>query len=137
MGYRSEVVLVVGKEVMPQFMVTMAKSPEARRLCWSDHDEMMKDYDGEGNILFAWGSIKWYEGYEPIDAINDFMDWCDSECVPVSEERKAQSSGPTPPVTHLDGDQCYRFIRVGEESDDCVERGCLTYDVFITREASY
>ena len=33
MGYRSEVVLVVGKEVMPQFMVTMAKSSDARALC--------------------------------------------------------------------------------------------------------
>ena len=32
MGYRSEVVLVVGKEVMPQFMVTMAKSSDARAL---------------------------------------------------------------------------------------------------------
>ena len=41
MGYRSEVVLVVSKEVMPQFMVTMAKSPEARALCWSEHDRMI------------------------------------------------------------------------------------------------
>ena len=32
MGYRSEVVLVVGKEIMPQFMVTMAKSREARAM---------------------------------------------------------------------------------------------------------
>ena len=115
MGYRSEVVLVVGKEVMPQFMVTMAKSPEARRLCWADHDKMMKDYDGEGNILFAWGSIKWYEGYEPIDAINDFMGWCEAE----------------------DKEEDFRFIRVGEDPDDNVERGWLTHDVFITREVSY
>ena len=33
MGYRSEVILAVGPEVMPQFMVTMAKSPQARELC--------------------------------------------------------------------------------------------------------
>ncbi len=64
MGYRSEVVLVVGKEVMPQFMVTMAKSPEARKLCWGEHDTMLKDYDGEGNILFYWRHIKWYDSYE-------------------------------------------------------------------------
>ena len=115
MGYRSQAVLVVGKEVMPQFLSTMAKSPEARQLCWSDHDKMMKDYDGEGNILFAWSYIKWSVGYEPIDAINDFMDWCEAE----------------------DKDEDFRFIRVGEDSDDNVERGYLTHDVFITREVSY
>ena len=38
MGYRSEVILAVGPEVMPQFMVTMAKSPQAREMCWADHD---------------------------------------------------------------------------------------------------
>ena len=47
MGYRSDVILAVGPEVMPQFMVTMAKSPKARELCWADHDEMIKDYDGK------------------------------------------------------------------------------------------
>jgi hypothetical protein len=115
MGYRSEVVLVVGKEVMPQFMVTMAKSPEARKLCWSEHDKMIKDYDGEGNILFAWGYIKWYQGYEPIDAINDFMDWCEAE----------------------DKAEDFRFLRAGEETDDNVERGWLTHGVHFHREISY
>ena len=47
MGYRSEVVLYVGPEVMPQFMVTMAKSPQARELCFADNDHMIKDYNGE------------------------------------------------------------------------------------------
>ena len=69
MGYRSEVVLVVGKEVMPQFMVTMAKSAEARAMCFAEHDKMIKDYDGEGNMLFAWDCIKWYDSYEGIAAI--------------------------------------------------------------------
>jgi len=115
MGYRSQAVLVVGKEVMPQFLTTMAKSPEARRLCWSDHDKMIKDYDGEGNILFAWSYIKWYEGYEPIDAINDFMDWCEGE------EKEEE----------------FRFVRVGEATDDTVERGWLTQDVHLHREISY
>ena len=60
MGYRSDVILAVGPEVMPQFMITMAKSPQARELCWADHDEMIKDYNGEkGAFLFRWGGIKW------------------------------------------------------------------------------
>ena len=44
MGYRSEVILAVGPEVMPQFMVTMAKSPEARKMCFAEADTMIKDY---------------------------------------------------------------------------------------------
>ena len=53
MGYRSEVILAVGPEVMPQFMVTMAKSPEARKLCWSEADNMIQNYAGiKGAFLF-------------------------------------------------------------------------------------
>ena len=76
MGYRSEVILAVGPEVMPQFMVTMAKSPEARAMCFAEHDEMVKDYgDDKGAFLFRWGHIKWYDSYEGVQAIIDFMDW--------------------------------------------------------------
>ncbi len=136
MGYRSEVVLVVGKEVMPQFMVTMAKSPEARSLCWGERDRMIKDYDGEGNILFAWGSIKWYDSYEGVRAIGDFLDWCDGEHVPVSDEQKAQDKSPTP-VTHVDGDECYRFVRIGEDLDDNESRGSGFWDVGVRREIEF
>jgi len=131
MGYRSEVVLVVGKEVMPQFMVTLAKSPEARAMCF-DEAQRMNDYDGEGNMLFAWDGIKWYDSYEGIAAIADFLDWCDSEHVPVSDEQKAQDKSPTP-VTHVDGDECYRFVRIGEELEDVECRGCGFWDVGVSR----
>ena len=48
MGYRSEVILAVGPEVMPQFMVTMAKSSRgSRALCFQEHDDMIKDYCGD------------------------------------------------------------------------------------------
>ena len=42
MGYRSEVVFIVAKEVMPQFLATMAKSPEARKMCFSETDKRIK-----------------------------------------------------------------------------------------------
>ena len=55
MGYRSEVVLVVGKEVMPQFMVTMAKSAAARSMCWAgdEAERVMRRHvtDGREYIL--------------------------------------------------------------------------------------
>jgi hypothetical protein len=136
MGYRSEVVLVVGKEVMPQFMVTMAKSPQARALCWGEHDRMVKDYDGKGNMLFAWNGIKWYTSYEGIAAIEDFLDWCDGEDVPVSDEQKAQDKSPTP-VTHVDGGECYKFVRVGEELEDTEQRGCGFWDVYVSRSIEF
>jgi hypothetical protein len=126
MGYRSEVVLVVGKEVMPQFMVTMAKSSEARALCF-DEAERMKDYDGEGNMLFSWCDIKWYEDYEGIQAIVDFMDWCMNESVPHPDEKD----------TRVDGDECFRFIRIGEESNDIEEIGSGFWDVGVRRTIEY
>ena len=136
MGYRSEVVLVVGKEVMPQFMVTMAKSPAARKLCWGEHDAMLKDYEEKGNMLFAWNSIKWYDSYEGIRGIEDFLDWCDSEHVPVSEEQAKADMSPTP-ITHVDGDQCYRFVRIGEDLDDNETRGSGFWDVGVRRSIEF
>jgi len=135
MGYRSEVVLVVGKEVMPQFMVTMAKSPDARSLCFAEA-ERHENYDGDGNMLFAWGHIKWYDSYEGVRAIEDFLDWCDGESVPVFDEQKAQDKSPTP-VTHMDGDECYKFVRIGEEYEDIETRGCGFWDVGVNREVTY
>ena len=136
MGYRSEVVLVVGKEVMPQFMVTMAKSPDARSLCFSEADQREEDYEEKGSMLFAWSCIKWYDSYEGVAAIQDFLDWCDSEDVPVSDEQKAQDKSPTP-VTHVSGDECYRFVRVGEELEDIEERGSGFWDVGVRRSIEF
>ena len=124
MGYRSEVILAVGPEVMPQFMVTMAKSPEARELCWADHDEMVKDYcDIKGAFLFRWGGIKWYDSYEEIQAIIDFMDWCEGERIEVEGKE-------------VDASEYYRFVRIGEETDDNEVQG-WGFDIHIERTATY
>ena len=126
MGYRSEVVLVVGKEVMPQFMVTMAKSPDARALCFAEATRH-EDYEEKGNMLFAWDCIKWYDSYEEIRAIEDFLDWCDSEDVP-SQDAKGE---------RVDGDECYRFVRIGEEVEDIEERGSGFWDVGVRRSIEF
>jgi len=126
MGYRSEVVFIVAKEVMPQFLVTMAKSPQARAMCFSEADRMIKDYDGDGNILFSWSGIKWYEGYEEIDAIVDFMDWCDGA-----------GGGTTDDGDEWDGEDFYRFVRTGERDDDNVVRGNGWDDVYIERSITF
>ena len=124
MGYRSEVILAVGPEVMPQFMVTMAKSPKAREMCWGDTDNLIKDYCGiKGAFLFRWDHIKWYDSYEEVQAIIDFIDWCDGETIEV--EGKEQSA-----------DEYYRFVRIGEEMDDNEVQG-WGFDIHIERSAAY
>ena len=124
MGYRSEVILAVGPEVMPQFMVTMAKSPQARELCWADHDEMIRDYNDEkGAFLFRWSGIKWYDSYECVAALQDFFDWCESERIEVDGEE-------------VDACEFYRFIRVGEEMDDNESQG-WGFDIHIERNITY
>ena len=115
MGYRSQVVLAVGAELMPQFMSTMAKSPEAMRMCFSDHDEMIKDYEGEeGAMLFMWGHIKWYDSSEEVRAIEDFLDWAEGE----------------------DHHEKFKFVRTGEELDDNDERG-WGLEVYVTRSITF
>ena len=123
MGYRSEVILAVGPEVMPQFMVTMAKSPAAREMCWADHDHMVKDYcDIEGAFLFRWDGIKWYDTFPEVQAIIDFMQWCHD--TDLKDENYPENRQPT-------ADEFFKFIRVGEESDDIEHDGyCDDFEMY-------
>jgi hypothetical protein len=116
MGYRSGVVLYVGPEVMPQFMVTMAKSQAARTMCFDEHTERVKDYgDEKGSMLFHFDQIKWYNTYEEIQAIEDFMDWCENEHLPGKN-----SDGEEVTIA---ADEHFRFVRTGENMDDSETRG--------------
>jgi len=133
MGYRSEVVLYVGPEVMPQFMVTMAKCQAARELCFAENDHMIKDYNGEkGSFLFKWGWLKWYDSYECIQALTDFMDWCDGEDLPTGE-KDAEGKEKTQYAAEF-----YKFIRIGEEMDDNESRGDAMWgDICINRSIEF
>ena len=124
MGYRSEVILAIGPQVMPQFMVTMAKSPKARELCWGDTDNLIKDYTSiKGAFLFRWACIKWYDSYEEVAAIQDFIDWCENEIIEVDGKQ-------------MDASEYFRFVRIGEEMDDNETQG-WGFDIHIERTACY
>jgi len=130
MGYRSEDILAVSPEAMPQFMVTMAKSPQAREMCWAD-SEMVKDYcDIEGAFLFRWDGIKWYSDYEGVQAIIDFMEWCDTETIPTGKKNKDGD------VEVQDASEFFRFVRIGEELDDSEASG-WGFDIHIARSIEY
>jgi len=123
MGYRSEVVLAVGKELMPHFLNVLAKEPDARAFVFKDNDCLREDYNGEGTLLVSWSDVKWYkETYAPITAIQHFIDMCDSDGIEGLEE----------PWEH------FRFVRLGEDSDDIEEKGYLnSWDIYITRNISF
>ena len=133
MGYRSEVVLYVGAEVMPQFMVTMAKCQEARALCFAENDHMIKDYNGEkGSFLFKWGWLKWYDSFECVRALTDFMDWCDGEDLPTG---KKDYEGKE---TTLSAFEFYKFVRIGEETEDIEYRGDAMWgDICVNRSIEF
>jgi len=110
MGYRSHVVLAIAEPLVPQFMVTLAKCPEARVLCFGDTDNHSRDFqDEKGSFFFEWHDIKWYDSYEPIRAITDFMDWAEDR-LKIGDEV-------------IDGEECYRFVRIGENVEDIETRG--------------
>ena len=121
MGYRSEVVLAVSKEMLPHFMVTLAKSEEVRSLVLKEHDTLNQDYDGEGGWLVYWSDIKWYnESYEPIGVIQSFVDDCDADTLeswPVEKEEELGRASD-----HI------RFLRIGEEWDDVENKGEYCWD---------
>ena len=112
MGYRSEVILVVGSEAMPLFLTALAREPKARELCFVHRDQYVKDYEEEGSMLFNWSWLKWYDTYAEIQAIEEFMGLCDDENM----------------CEH------YRFVRVGEDTADIEERGqFMDHQVCISR----
>ena len=122
MGYRSEVVIAVSKDLMPHFLGVFAKSPDTRAMVFKHHDYMSEDYDGEGTFLVSWSNIKWYESYPEVVAINDFIDNCDGDDIEGLEE----------PWEH------FRFLRLGEETEDMVEKGYMhSNDICFHRSISF
>ena len=122
MGYRSEVVLAVSKELMPHFLGVLAKHPTVRPLVFKDHSSLHENYDGEETFVVSWDGIKWYEGYPEIDALNKFIDECDGDDIEGIE----------------DAHEHFRFLRLGEDYDDMIEKGELHCgDICFNRSISF
>ena len=136
MGYRSEVVLAISKEMVPHFMATMAKCPEVRGLVFENADRLDQDYDGDGGWLMNWPCIKWYESYAPVAAIQAFVDDCDAECL----ETWHTEHGDGDPAKPHDMRECehFRFLRLGEENEDVEVKGEFCYeDICFVRELNF
>ena len=118
MGYRSEVVFAIDKDIVPLFIAHIASNTAAQTLCFKHSDHHTKDYQGEGHWLFRWDHIKWYDSYPEIQAIRSFID------------DKLQEL----PESFSEGGDYYRLVILGEEIDDnkcegwgfdtiCISRG--------------
>lgn len=135
MGYRSEVVLAISKEMVPHFMVTMAKEPTVRGLVFEDTDRFDQDYDGKGGWLMNWSGIKWYESYAPVAAIQAFVEDCDSECLETWDAELGEEDKNDPNKREY---AHFRFVRLGEDNEDVEEKGEFCYeDICFVRELNF
>ncbi len=136
MGYRSEVVLAISKEMIPHFMVTMAKEPLVRALVFEDSDRLDQDYDGDGGWLMNWTGIKWYDTFPEVAAIQTFVDDCDAACL---ETWQTEHGGPDQSKPHdMNEYEHFRFVRLGEENEDVEDKGEFCYeDICFVRDLNF
>ncbi len=118
MGYRSQVVLAISKELVPFLLLATSKCKETEELVFK-YGNLSRDYENDKSWLLVWDSIKWYEGYSDIDAMEKFMD----DAAPGDWV-----------ITNDDGqdvhsEELFRFVRVGEEHGDVDVRGSGYWDI--------
>ena len=136
MGYRSQVVLAISKQLRPAFMAALAPNKEATALVFNHHDTLDLNYGGDGSLFVMWDSIKWYSGMgdNVIDLIDKFVDEAESDEWEFEEDgdvlRRASSAGSA-------SSDHFRFVRVGEESDDITVRGEGFWDIYPSTMINY
>ena len=126
MGYRSQVVLAISKHLTPFLTLKVTQNKAAESLVFADADTFDRDYGGDKSWLLVWDSIKWYESYEDIQALELFIhEACSDEYKFEIDGKKEHSS------EHI------RFVKVGEESDDIELRGDGFWDIYPHTSISY
>jgi len=124
MGYRSDVVLAIGKELTPFLLLATSQCKQAEELVFQHHDLFDRDYY-EGWLL-RWESIKWYEGYEDIDAIQKFVDAACADEYKIEEDGKERNSS-----------EYIKFVRLGEDSSDVEMQGEGFWDIYVSRHIEF
>ena len=126
MGYRSHVVLAISKHLTPFLMLGLSQNKEAEALVFSSADEFDRDYQGDKSWLIRWDSIKWYEMYEDIQALEKFIQEASSDEYDFEVDGEEQSSSE-----HI------RFVRVGEEAGDIELSGDGFWDIYSHTNINY
>ena len=128
MGYRSDVVFAIDAKLVPALMTVFAKCESAQRLCTQECDELDTDYDGEGNWMMRWESIKWYDSFPEVAMIEKFIEGL--ECEDLSE------FGLKDDDNAADYSELFKFVRIGEDMDDNETRGYGFENIYISRHIS-
>jgi len=126
MGYRSNVVLAISKHLTPFLTLAVTQNKAAESLVFRDADTFNRDYGGDKSWLFVWDSIKWYESYEDIQALEKFIQEATSDEYEFEVEGEAQAS-----CEHI------RFVRVGEDHNDVEMSGDGFWDIYPTTHICY
>mgnify|MGYP003113037590 CR=1 FL=1 len=136
MGYRSEVVLALDKRLVPALMSAFAQSSKMRDLCTTETDNLITDYDGEGNWLMRWDNIKWYDSFPEIYQVETLLEAIAmGDLTSYGIDIIKDDEGKELPDDMWD--ELYKFIRIGEGADDIDQRGYGFYDVFLTRGINF
>jgi len=139
MGYRSEVVLALSKEMLPHFMAVMAQEPKVRAMVFEDADTFDRDYDCEGGWLMYWGSVKWQECYPEVAAIEAFVQACDTESLESWDAVRGSDERTSVADEVQNGEWLhFRFVRMGENSEDVEDMGSFSDDsIYLQRSVSF
>jgi len=115
MGYRSDVAIAIHKDLQGEFL-TFLNTTELMAHIFGDMSDfhLDKDYQGDGHWLFTVDSVKWYSSYIDVEMFEKFFN--------AMDEKEETQNG-------------YRFVRIGEQNDDVVERGdWYGSDIHVKRE---
>ena len=118
MGYRSQVVLAISKELIPFLLLAISKNKEAEELVFK-YGNLDRNYENDKSWLLVWDGIKWYEGYPDIDAIEKFIDDAESGDWAITNDDGQD----------VHSEELFRFVRVGEEHGDVDVRGSGYWDI--------
>jgi hypothetical protein len=134
MGYRSQVVLAISKQLRPAFMAALAPNKDATALVFNHHDKLDLDYGGDGSLLVVWDGIKWYSGTgdNVIDLIDKFVDDAGCDTWEFEDDPPDDNSGAGSASS-----EHFRFVKVGEESDDIECRGDGFWDIYPSTTINY
>ena len=126
MGYRSTAILAVSKEARPYLMHFLGQNAEAMKLSFGKYADRTENFQGEeGSVMFLFEGIKWYDSFPEIQAIEEFMAHMSCETdLKDSEDNQ------------VDGEELYRFVRIGEEYEDIEQRG-FAFDIYPSVSIEY
>ena len=120
MGYRSQVVLAISKELIPFLLLATSKNKEAEELVFK-YGNLERNYENDKSWLMVWDSIKWYEGYPEVDEVSQFIEAMSSD--DLTEYGEPESSS-------IEWSEHFVFVRVGEECDYIRREGYGPWHIF-------